>query len=515
MSLETTKKQSLLERMLASLERAGNKLPDPVALFVGIIIFMVILSAVLAAFDVSVVNPANNKTIKAVSLLNQEGLQKMLTGVVSNFQGFPPLGLVLVTMLGVGVAEKTGLMEVAMKNSVSKVSPKVVTLLIIFIGLISNAAADAGIIILPPLAASIYYGLGRNPLAGMFTAYASVVAGFHANIMVNITDVLETSFTIPAAQIIMPTYQATPALNYYFIVASTVLLLIVSYFVSSKIIEPRLGEYIAPPEIQADHESNEDNPNESKGLRWAGISVLIMLVILIALTIGDNAFLRDPKTHSLLDGHSPLMKGLVPIVLILFLVPGIIYGIITGKIKSDRDIVHMMNSSMAGMGGYIVLAFVAAQFLAYFNWSNMGIILAVKGAEFLQNAGFTGIGLIIGFIILSCVINIFIGSASAKWAIMAPVFVPMFLLLGYDPALTQMAYRIGDSITNAISPLFPYFPIIVAFAEKYQPKAGIGTVISNMIPYTVSFGIFWTILLIIFILFNLPLGPDGGIYMHI
>ena len=222
--------------------------------------------------------------------------------------------------------------------------------------------------------------------------------------------------------------------------------------------------------------------------------------------------MADPVTDSILAWKAPMMQGIVPLVTGLFLIPGLAYGIITKSITSDKDVVRMMAQAMRDMGGYIVIAFMAAQFLAYFNWSNMGIIIAVKGAEFLKNAGFTGAGLIVGFIILSSFINLFVGSASAKWAIMAPVFVPMFLLVGYDPALTQMAYRIGDSITNSVTPLLPYFPIVVAFAKKYDPKCGMGTIAANMMPYSVSFGIVWILLLVLFMTFNLPLGPDGGIF---
>lgn len=507
--------QSLLNRILYKLEVIGNKLPDPVTLFVIITAIIIICSAIMASLNVSVINPANGKEIKAISMLTPESLQRILSNIVKNFQTFPPLGMVLVTMLGVGVAEKTGLMETAMKRSIAKISPKLVTLLIIFLGINSNMAADAGFIVLPPLAASIYMNLGRNPLAGMFTAYASVAGAFHANIIVNMTDVLETSFTIPAAQIVFAEYAASPAMNYYFILISSVILMFVAYFVSVKIIEPRLGKYEIPAELKVDAGDFKDNPKESKGLKYAGISLLLYVALIVYLCIGDNALLRDPATQSLLSPKAPLMSGLVAIVLFAFLIPGIVFGIVTGSIKNDRSVVKMMNATMAGMGGYVVLAFMAAQFLAFFNWSNMGIIIAVKGAEFLKNAGFVDIGLILGFIVLSSFVNMFIGSASAKWAIMAPVFVPMFLLVGYDPAITQMAYRIGDSITNPISPLFPYFPIIIAFAERYMPKCGIGTIISNMLPFTISFGIFWTILLIIFMVFNLPLGPDGGIYLNI
>ena len=502
-------------RMLNKLEAGGNKLPDPVTLFFILCVFLVILSDIIANAGVSVVHPSTKKTIAAVSLMSTENLQKLLSQVVNNFQGFPPLGLVLVTMIGVGVADKTGLMETAMKHSITHVPPSLVSLMIMLAGICANAAGDAGFIVLPPLAAIVFVAIGRHPLAGIALAYGGVAAGFAANLMVNMSDVLAASFTIPAAQVVDPHYMSSPAMNYYFIAVSTIILAITGVIVNAKIVEPRLGQYRNENVSAAnakDTAADKLTALQEKGLKWAVLAFVLFLAAIAALCIGDNAFMADPKTKSVLAFKSPLMQGIVPIIAGMFLIPGLVYGITTRSIKSDKDVVSMMSQSMNTMGGYIVLAFMASQFLAYFNWSNIGIIIAVKGAEFLQNAGITGIGLIVGFIVLSSMVNICIGSASAKWAIMAPVFVPMFLLLGYDPALTQMAYRIGDSITNPISPLFPYFPLIVAFAKQYDSKCGMGTIISNMIPYSAAFSIVWTLLLIVFIVLNLPLGPDGGIY---
>lgn len=513
---QSTPNKDLLQRFLGTLETAGNKLPDPVTLFFVLCVAIIFISHFIASMGVSVVHPSTHKVVNAVSLLTRENLQQVLGKVVANFQGFPPLGLVLVTMIGVGVAERTGLMESAMKQSLTKVSPRVVTLLIILIGICANAAGDAGFIVLPPLAASIYMALGRHPLAGMFVAYGSIAAGFSANLIVNMLDVLITGFTIPAAQVVDPNYNASPAMNFYFLFASTFVLTIVGYFVNEKIVEPRLGTFDASESLVTSDSLNEAiTEKESRGLRNALITLVIYVAIVIALCIGDNPFMADPATKMILNFKSTLMQGMVPLVLLMFLIPGLAYGLTTGSIKNDKDVVRMMGESMSSMGSYIVLAFIAAQFLAYFNWSNLGLIIAVKGAEFLTTAGFTGVALILAFTVLSAFVNLFIGSGSAKWAIMAPVFVPMFLLVGYDPALTQIAYRIGDSLTNPISPLFPYFPVLVAFAQRYVPKCGIGTIIANMLPYTVAFAIIWSIILTGFIVFNLPLGPDGGIYYQI
>jgi aminobenzoyl-glutamate transport protein len=355
--------------------------------------------------------------------------------------------------------------------------------------------------------------IGRHPLVGMYAAYAGVAGGFAANVMVNMSDVLAASFTIPAAQVIDPNYQGTPAMNLYFIMASVVFLVIAGAWVTEKIIAPRFEKYEPDEELKEEIEATSEN--EIKGLKWAGIVFGLMLLLVVALSIGENAFMKDSSTGSILAYQAPLMQGIIPLITIIFFVPGVVYGKITGSIKNDKDVAKMMGESMKEMGPYIVLAFVASQFLAYFTWSNIGIVLSVKGAETLKAAGLTGIGLILGFIVISSLINIFVGSASAKWAIMAPIFVPMFMLLEFDPALTQMAYRIGDSITNPLTPLLPYFPILLGFAKKYDKNVGMGTMISNMLPYSVTFGIMWTIILIVFILLNLPLGPGGGIYYMI
>lgn len=511
--LDTPKgNQRFYEKVLLGIEKAGNKLPDPVTLFLIFSGLVIILSGIVANAGVSVIHPSTGKTITAVNLMTVEGMQKLLTSIVSNFQGFPPLGLVLVVMLGVGVAEKSGLMEVAMKHSVTKVPISLVTAMIIFAGICANAAGDAGFIVLPPLAAVLYLAIGRNPLAGLFVAYASVAAGFSANILITMLDVLIASFTIPAAQVVDPQYQGTPAMNIYFIVVSTFILMFVGVYVNNKVIEPRLGKYHSS---DVAHDVQEVSELQVKGLKWAVISVVLYLLVIVALCVGPKPFFADAASGSLLHWKAPLMMGIVPLIALMFLIPGIVYGLVTGSIKSDKDIVKMMGKSLSEMGPYIVLAFVAAQFLAYFNWSNMGLIIAVKGAEFLKNIGFTGYGLMLGFIVICSIINMFVGSASAKWAIMAPVFVPMFMLIGYDPSVTQMAFRIGDSITNPISPLFPYFPIIIAFARQYDEKIGMGTIIANMVPFSVAFGMVWTVLLVIFMLFNIPLGPECSIHYMI
>ncbi len=326
--------------------------------------------------------------------------------------------------------------------------------------------------------------------------------------MLSTTDVLLAGFTIPAAQMMDPSYQGNPAMNLYFAFISAIVLTFAGAFVTEKFIAPRFTKY---NDSTNDKDIQELSELENKGIKYALLSLLVVVVVIVALCIGDNAFMKDPETGSILSSNAPLMKGIVPIITIIFLTPGLVYGKVSKKIKSDKDLVSMMGSSMSDMGGYIVLAFIASQFINLFNLSNLGTILSITGAKLLAESGIPSYGLIIGFILLSGFINLFVGSASAKWAILAPIFVPMFMLLDFNPALTQIAYRIGDASTNPISPLFPYFPVILAFARRYDKDIGIGTVISNMIPYSVVFTLIEIIILLLFMGIGIPLGPGGGI----
>lgn len=493
-------------RILNKIEKVGNTMPDPVTLFV--FLTLIVMGISWLASGVTVTNPATKESVSVVNLLSKDGFRKLLMESVNEFQKFPPLGMVLVVMLGAGVAEKSGLMSAAMENTIRKVPKSLVTATIILICILSDGAGDAGFVLLPPLAATIFLSIGRHPLVGMFAAYAGVAGGFSANLMVNMTDVLIASFTIPAAQLVDPNYNASPAMNIYFMILSTIILMLAGVYITEKIIAPRFEkDNYDGSEFELENKIIGDK--EKKALKWAGISVLVIVGVVIALCFGEDPLMADPATGSLLAWESPLMQGLIPIITIAFLVPGVIYGKMTGTIKNDKDAVAMMAESMKDMGSFIVLACVAAIFIALFTWSNLGIVMAVKGTNLIKNSGFNGVGIIVSFIILESIINIFIGSASAKWAIMAPIFVPMLLLLGYNPAVTQMAFRIGDSITNPISPLFDYFPLMLILVRKYDKKAGMGTLISNMIPYSLIFGVLWTLLLVIFIMFNIPLGPGG------
>jgi aminobenzoyl-glutamate transport protein len=492
---------------LAWVERVGNKIPHPFILFLWLIVIVAIISFILNKIGISVTNPTNGEVVVVKNLLSGEGLVHALDSMVKNFTGFAPLGLVLTMTLGIGMAEDVGFMSSLMKKTMLGAPVKVVTFVIAIIGICGNLASDAAIIIIPPLAAMIFLSLGRNPIAGIALGYAATTGGFSANLLVAGTDALLAGITNESSKIVNGP-EIPIAANYYVMVISTFILAAICTYITDKVIEPRLGKYQGTKQM----ENQELSAEENAGLKAAGKAALIYLAILIIALIPKSSFLRNPDTGSIITG-SPFMSGIIPIILFLFLVTTIPYGIKIGKIKSSGDIPKLMTKAIGTMSSFIVLAFIIGQFISYFNWTNLGLVLAISGANFLTSLGFTGIGLFIGYILLCTFVNLFIGSGSAKWAILAPIFVPMMTLLGYHPAWTQFLYRIGDSSTNIISPLFPYFPIVLAFLSEYDEKAGVGTLLSLMIPYSVAFIVIWTLFAIIWFFTGLPLGPGGFIFM--
>jgi len=377
---------------------------------------------------------------------------------------------------------------------------------IVAAGVLSHLASEAGYVVLIPLGAIIFLALGRHPMAGLAAAFAGVSGGFAANFLIGSVDPVLAGLTQTAAEIIDPNIRINVAVNFYFMFASAIMIVIVGTLVTEKIVEPRLGKYQGTEEAI---ELERLTATERKGILWAGLSVVLVLAAFLIAVVPENGLLRIPGESVL---HSAFFNGMITAIMIFFLIPGLVYGMITGSIRSDKDGIKQMISSMSHMATYIVLVFFAAQFVYYFGYSRLGLIIAIEGASFLGNIGLTGIPLMLAFIVVSAFINMFMGSASAKWAIMAPVFVPMFMLLGYHPALTQMVFRIGDSLTNVITPIMSYFALIVAFAEKYDEDYGIGTIISTMLPYSIVFGLFWTLLLIIWMTLGLPVGPDGPLF---
>jgi len=498
-------KRGFFNWFLDIVERGGNKLPDPVTVFVIIIALVMLTSLAGYMMGVSVIHPNTGDEIMAENLFSGDNIQRMFREMPQTFAEFPPLGLVLVVMLGIGVADRTGLVTTSLKRFVEGAPGSLITATIVFAGIMSSLAVDAGYVVVIPLGAVIFYGIGRHPLAGLAAAFAGVSAGFSSNLLLTSLDPLLVGFTGPAARIVDPDYFVNVAANWYIMIALVPVFIIAGWYVTEKIIEPRLGKYEGTPEgLDEEDDSTKITPQVKKGHRWAGFVVLLSLIGTAFLVIPENAPLRGE------DGNLiPFYQSLVALIFFIFLLPGIAYGIVTKQIKSDKDVARMTTESMASMGAYIVLAFVAAHLIAFFNWSNLGLIIAVSGAELLQGIGFGGIPLIVSFIFVSAFINLFIGSASAKWAIMAPVFVPMLMLMGYTPELTQAAYRIGDSFTNILTPLLPYFPLVIIFAQKYQKDIGLGTLISLMVPFSIAFGLLSTIVLVVWILFGFPLGPDS------
>ncbi|ARQ06228.1 AbgT family transporter [Macrococcoides canis] len=503
---QKVKKRGFIDKSLDIIEKSGNKLPDPVVIFISLCLIILFASFVTGKMGVSAKNPADGKVIEAVNLLTPEGIAKIISEAVNNFATFPPLGLVLVVMIGVGVAEKTGYFETLMKYTIEKTPRKIIVPMIILVGILGNAAGDAAPIVLPPIAAMVFIKLGYHPVAGLVMAYASALGGYSASLMIGMSDALIVSFTEPAAKLVDDSVPVNAAMNYYFLCVSTVVLLIAAWFVTVKITIPRFGAYKSDL-----HTAAEDvTPTERKAMIYANIALLIAMVIVTFLAVPENGLLRNAKTGSLIQ-DSPLMNGIVPIITVLFLIPGIVYGFVAGTMRTTKKFAEMLGDAMSTMGPFIVIVFFAAQMLAYFKWSNLGTIIAIKGAEALQ--GQNGIVLILGVLVLSASINMLIGSASAKWAIMAPILVPMLMLLGFHPAFTQVIYRVGDSITNPITPMMPYLPLLLSYAQRYVKDIGLGTLIAALMPFSVAFGIFWTILLLAWYFTGLPVGPGGPIHL--
>lgn len=497
----------LLHRWLDFAERTGNRLPHPVTLFALASAAVLLLSWCLAQFGVSAVHPSTGKTVTVVNLLSPDGVRRVITSLVTNFTGFAPLGTVLVAMLGVAAADGSGLLGVALRAVVLGAPRRLITLVVVFSGILSNAASEAGYVILVPLAGILFLAAGRHPLAGMAAAFAGVSGGYSANLVLGTIDPLLAGITTEAAHIVDPSYSVNPAANYYFMAASTFLLAAAGTLVTHKVVEPRLGAYSGEaPVVEA------LKPNEKRGLKAAGVALLITNAALALATLPPGAILRDPKTGSLL--HSPFLTGIVAVIFVMFFVPGVAYGLASGSFRKDSDVVKAMEKTMNTMGSYIVLVFFAAQFVAFFSWTNLGLIVAIDGAALLKKIGFTGVPLIIAFVLTSAFLNLFMGSASAKWAILAPVFVPMLMLLGFAPELTQGAYRVGDSVTNIVTPMMSYFALIIAFFQRYKPDAGVGTLIATMLPYTVTFLVCWLAMLVGWILLGIPMGPGAELFLQ-
>jgi aminobenzoyl-glutamate transport protein len=509
-------------RFLRVVEWLGNALPHPVTLFALFALGVVLLSGVLGGIGLAVEDPrpagaagrAADGTIRVISLTNADGLRRIVLNLVTNFTSFVPLGTVLVAMLGVGVAERSGLLTAVIRSMVLKAGPRTVTVTIVFAGVISNTAAEMGYVVLVPLAAIVFYSMGRHPLAGLAAAFAGVSGGYSANLLLGTVDPLLAGITQEAAQLIEPGYLVDASANWFFMVGSTFLVVLVGSWVSLRIVEPALGPYDRSQARLAEDDSHRLDtlsPGERRALGVAGVAALLTAGLIALLVVPEGAVLRNPATGEI--ANSPFLRGIVALIFVFFLVPGIAYGAVTGTMRSDRDVINAMAGAMSTLGLYMVLVFFAAQFVAFFSWTNLGAVTAVTGASFLKAIGLTGPLVFVFFILICAWVNLMLGSASAQWAVTAPIFVPMLMLLGYSPEIVQAAYRIGDSTTNIITPMMSYFGLIMAFAARYQPKAGIGTLISMMLPYSVALLCAWTAFYFIWVfLLGLPVGPASPTY---
>ena len=505
---KSKKSAGIFQRMLNWTERVGNALPHPATLFALFALAALVFSAVGYVLGWEVVHPGTKEIVRPVNLLSQDGIHRILLEMVDNFTGFAPLGIVLVAMLGIGIAEQSGLINAVIRMMVLNSHRRLLTFVIVFTGILSNVASDVGYVLLIPLAGVIFMAVGRHPVAGMAAAFAGVSGGFSANLVLGTVDPLLAGLSQEAARILDPTYEVNPTANYFFMVASTFVIAFTGTFVTEKVVEPRLGKYTGEVEEQ-DNSFDKLSKTERKGLLIALLTLIAIIFITIIGIIPEDGFFRGSDGGML---SSPLIRGVVAMLFITAGATGLAYGFTTGAFKNDADVMKGMAASMKTLAVYLVLVFFAAQFVAYFKWSNLGIILAVKGADLIMSADIGLIPLMILFILLAATINMLMGSASAKWAIIAPIFIPMFMIMGYSPELSQVVYRIGDSVTNVISPMMSFFALIIAFIQKYEPKAGIGTIIAAMVPYSIAFLVIWILLLVVWLTLGIPLGPDAGIH---
>lgn len=503
-------RKSGFERFLDVIERVGNKVPHPVVIFVLLIGLVILLSHLFYMLGASAtyqsIDPDTGEieqiTTSAQSLLTADGFRFMFEGVVENFMSFTAVGVIIVAMLGVGVAEESGLIRALIHKLVNVAPAAAMTYILVFIGILSSIAADAGYLVLIPLAAAAFLSLGRHPLAGLAASFAGVAAVFTVNILIKPLDGILTGITNDAIHLINPSLSIDLTANFWFSVASVLLLGIAVSLITEKIVEPRLGAYNSAETVI---ERSQMTPEESRGLRFTGYAMLAVLAVFMALSLPSGAPLRNPDTGALV-GDSPFMNGLIVFIMILFLAAGWAYGAGAGTIKNTVDVVNAMEKAIRGLAGLLFLLFVISQFLAFFNYSNMATLAAVNLGDMLEDAGLGPLTLLIGFVVVVALLDLIMTGAIPKWAIFAPVFVPLLMRLNVDPEAVLAAYRVGDGPFNAVSPLNAYFALIVTFAQKYDPKAGVGTVIALMLPYVIVVFILWIVLLAAWHLLGIPWG---------
>jgi aminobenzoyl-glutamate transport protein len=500
---------TLLDRLLNFIERAGNKLPDPAILFVIALLITWALSALLSPVQFAELDPRTQQPLEVQNLLTGAALASFLANMVSVFVNFPPLGIVLVALLGVGVAEHVGFISAGLKAMLNITPRMLLTPMLVLVACLSHTATDAGYVLVIPLGGVIFYTAGRHPLAGIAAGFAGVSGGFSANFIPSGIDPLLQGFTQSAAQIIDPARMVNPLSNWYFTSASTVMIVLLGWYLTDRVVEPRLKG------VQVDGDPSDMpklepiTPAERKGLVAGTIALTIGLILLTLSLLPGDSPMRSPEGE-LTVFSAPIMRSIVPLIFLLFLFPAIAYGLVAGTVRSSKDVINGMTKAMAGMGYYIVMAFFAALFTDAFNRSNIGALVALKGATFLQALEMPGQVTIVGIIMVTGAVNLLIGSASAKWALLAPILVPMLMQVGLAPELTQAAYRIGDSTTNIITPLMPYFPLVVVYCQRYVRNAGIGTVASMMMPFSIVFLVAWTAFLLLYWAAGFSLGLQGA-----
>ena len=501
--------------ILGFIEKLGNKLPNPTMLFVYLSVITILLSFVLERLGVGVSYQAikdsqiSQLSANVVNLLSADSIRTFVSSVLKNFTGFYPLGVVFAIILGIGVADKAGLLSALVKKIALNSSKKWVTPIVIFLGAMSNVASSVGYVVLIPLGAILFAGFGRHPLAGLAAAFAGVSGGWSANLLIGTNDPMFAAFSTQAASVLNPDYVVLATANWYFMIASTFLIVIVGSFVTDRIVEPRLGKFSFEGALNLG-ERDQISAEQKRGLKFALIASVIFTILLLAALLPSNSLFGAKEGESFTK--SVFMHSIIIFMMLFFIVAGTAYGAGAGTIKNSGDAVKFMEQAVAELSGFLVLIFFAAQFTYLFNASNIGLVLSIKGSVFLKDIGLTGLSLIIVFIFVIAFINLFIAVDSAKWAMMAPIFVPMFMNLGLSPELTQAAFRIGDSTTNIITPLMPFFVLIVAFMQRYDKGLKIGSVVSIMLPYTVAFLLSWAALMSVWYVFDLPLGPGAVIH---
>ncbi|MFT6268925.1 MAG: para-aminobenzoyl-glutamate transporter family [Alphaproteobacteria bacterium] len=502
-------KSTWATRALDKVEVVGNKLPDPAIIFFMCLIIVWVLSALMSQFAWDALDPRTGEAVVINNLLTGESLADFLSRMVTIFTGFAPLGVVLVAMLGVGVAEHSGFISAGLKRMLDSTPRTFLTPMVVLVAIVSHTATDAGYVLVIPLAGVIFYAMGRHPLAGIAAAFAGVSGGFCANFIPSAIDPLLQSFTQEAARILDPTIQINPLNNWIFNSASSILVVGIAWYLTDKVIEPRLKNVEVDGDSSEIPKFEELNQKQKKALRVASLAMLAGIIVLVLVLIPETSPMRD-ASGNLTSFQAPIMQSIVPIIFLLFLIPGVVYGYMAGVYTSTKDMINSMTKAMNGMSYYIVMAFFCALFIDAFGKSNLGVLLAIEGAGLLQALELPSKVTIVGIIFLTAFVNLFVGSSSAKWALLGPIFVPMLMELGISPDLTQIAYRVGDSSSNIITPLMPYFPLVVLYCQRYVKGTGIGTLLSLMLPYSICLLLAWTVFLLIYWTLGIPLGIQSS-----